>query len=256
MAAPVVSRQSGQAAVEAALTLPLVVFLIMGNLQLFLLLQAKLLAQYALFQAARVGSTTNGRCDAMVHAALLSFTPAVRSFMNPNIAGTPGVKLGTVFNEIRNNTFATTYQGMGAESIVWIIREHPRFPGDPWQPAQRDFDLPLNGGPPVRLELRGIFWTPLKVPGIAWMFSRMALAELGIQNYNAVDPLMPTQRNANWHTYSGFTLQSPIASELASRIMAKHYVYPIDVNYTMRMMSPVKLSDFASPNCPPTPSSL
>ena len=37
-----VSRaESGQAAVESALTLPLAVFLILGSLQLFLMLQAR-----------------------------------------------------------------------------------------------------------------------------------------------------------------------------------------------------------------------
>ena len=40
-------RQSGQAMVEAALSLPLVVFLVLGTLQLFLMLQARVLAQYA-----------------------------------------------------------------------------------------------------------------------------------------------------------------------------------------------------------------
>jgi Flp pilus assembly protein TadG len=45
-------RDSGQSAVETALVLPLVTFMILGTLQLFMLLQAKLMAQYAVYQAA------------------------------------------------------------------------------------------------------------------------------------------------------------------------------------------------------------
>ncbi len=51
-----VNRESGQALVEAALTLPLTVFLILGTLQLFLLLQARTLTEYAAFLAVRKGS--------------------------------------------------------------------------------------------------------------------------------------------------------------------------------------------------------
>ena len=40
--------QSGQAGVESALTLPLTLFLLLGTLQLFLLLQARVLTEYGL----------------------------------------------------------------------------------------------------------------------------------------------------------------------------------------------------------------
>src|ERR1043165_309059 len=84
----------GQAAVETALTMPLTLFLVLGCIQLFMLLQAKLMAQYAIFQAARIGSVSNGRCDMMKHAAILAFSPAIRSLMGPTVGGgTAGGKL-------------------------------------------------------------------------------------------------------------------------------------------------------------------
>ena len=43
---------------EAALTLPLVVFLILGTLQLFMMLQGRIMAEYAVFKAVRAGSVT------------------------------------------------------------------------------------------------------------------------------------------------------------------------------------------------------
>ena len=122
--------------------------------------------------------------------------------------------------------------------------------------AREHFDNPLNAGAqPVRLELRGIFWAPLLIPFADWVFSRMALARLGLAPYQKANPLLETQ-TANWQREGGFSLQSPIAGEYFRRVTAGHYVYPIEVTYTMRMMSPVMLRDFVQPNCAGTPSSL
>ena len=249
---------SGQAAVETALTLPLTLFVVLGTLQLFMLLQAKVLAQYAIYQAARIGSVSNGRCDIMLHAAIFSFTPAIRAVTGPTVAGaSPGEKVANVFGQFRNNDY-NTFRGWSGDSIVWLVRESPRFPGTSVLAARDRFDNPLGaGGQPVRLELRAIFWAPLLIPFADWVFSRMALAHLGLQPYQAVNPLLATQ-TANWQRESGatFSLQSPIATEYARRVAAKHYVYPIEVTYTMRMMSPVMLRDFAQQNCAGTPSGL
>ena len=49
-------RESGQAAVETALTMPLLIFLVLGTTQLFRLLQARILAQVAAYRAVRAGS--------------------------------------------------------------------------------------------------------------------------------------------------------------------------------------------------------
>ncbi len=253
---------SGQAAVEAALTLPMVVFVFLGTLQLFMLLQQKLMAQYAVFQANRVGSVMNGRCDAMTHAALLSLTPAVRPFMGASFPGSPGQKLGAAFRLIQNNDYSN-YNPYGAgnwsaaEAAVWIVREHPRFPGDDPVQAQQDFDIPLAAGAtPTRLELRMIYWAPLAVPFADWVFSRMALADMNLKAYTAQNPLL-VQKKVNWGAGVSKTPQAEIAGEYLKRYALKHYVFPIEVTSTMRMMSPVQFSDFnANFNCPPTPNSL
>ncbi|HLM44600.1 MAG TPA: TadE family protein, partial [Myxococcaceae bacterium] len=64
--------ERGQAAVESALTLPLTVFLMLGTLQLFLMLQGRIMAEYAAFRAVRAGSVRHGDCQAMTHAAILA----------------------------------------------------------------------------------------------------------------------------------------------------------------------------------------
>jgi hypothetical protein len=265
MGFPRTKHQSGQAAVEAALTMPMVVFVFLGTLQLFMLLQAKLMAQYAVFQANRVGSVMNGRCDAMTHAALLALTPTIKPFMGPSYAGTPGQKLGRAFRDIQTNDYSNFSLHNGpnwtaGEAVVWIVREHPRFPGDNPVQAQQNFDQLLTAGQqPTRLELRMIFWAPLLIPFADWVFSRMALADMNLRAYGAQNPLMIRQkgsRGAAWGAGASLTPQAEIATEYLRRYAMKHYVFPIEVTSTMRMMSPVIFSEFASFNCAPTPNSL
>jgi hypothetical protein len=76
-------QQRGQAVVEAALVLPAMVFLILCAVQLTLLQQARLLVEYAAFNAARAGvvhgmdnGQSLGRSDgAMREAAVVSILP-------------------------------------------------------------------------------------------------------------------------------------------------------------------------------------
>lgn len=246
-------RQSGQAAVESALTLPLVLFLILGSLQLFLLSQSRLLAQYGAFQATRVGSVNHGACKPMTHAALLSVLPMVQSFLGATSAGsTPGEKLGLAFGRFRDNHYGgfrgPGWKGEGGntEALLWIIREQPR-------PTALDvvaFDQPLpraDRDEPLRLEVRMVFWAPLRIPFADWVFSRMAAARLGLEAYTAQNPLLATQR-ANWELGSS-RLETRTAAELRRRIALGHYTFPIEVTSTMRMMSPPRLSEFARAEC-------
>ncbi len=70
-------RESGQAAVESALVLPLMVFLCLGFIQLTLMQQARLMTGYAAFCAARAGIVWNGHHERMQDAALLALLPTL-----------------------------------------------------------------------------------------------------------------------------------------------------------------------------------
>jgi hypothetical protein len=76
------ARESGQAAVESALVLPLMVFMVLGILQLTLIQQAKLLTEYAAYQAARAGSVWNGNMERMHDAALIAILPTIHKTDN------------------------------------------------------------------------------------------------------------------------------------------------------------------------------
>ncbi|SEU17200.1 TadE-like protein [Myxococcus fulvus] len=70
-------RQSGQAAVEAAMIMPLAVFMTLGIIQLTLIQHAKLMTEYAAYQAARAGVVWNGNNERMHDAAIIALLPTL-----------------------------------------------------------------------------------------------------------------------------------------------------------------------------------
>lgn len=242
--------------VESALTLPLVVFLLLGALQLFLMMQGRVMAEYAAFRATRVGSTNHGQCGRMLHAALLTVLPTIESFMVPG-PGTPGQKLAAAFRRRASNQYNDVYSDGGRANayggaILWLGRARPLLAEIP--PEQdRDFDQP-EASAPLTLETRLVFWFPLRVPFANWVMSTMMLAHFGLRAYTAQNPLMLPE-TARW-VGSGARLEAAIADELRARHDTREYVFPISASAAMRMMSPAKRSNFATQNCPPAPAVL
>lgn len=70
-----VSGRRGQAAVETALVMPLTIFMLLGIMQVALLTQARAMAKYAAYRAARAGAMHNACKDPMVHAAMAALVP-------------------------------------------------------------------------------------------------------------------------------------------------------------------------------------
>ena len=81
--------QSGQAAVETAIVVPLMTFFILGILQLTLMHQASLMLEYAAFNAARSGAVWNmdkGRMkQARVSAELVLHEGLPRLLAKPDL---------------------------------------------------------------------------------------------------------------------------------------------------------------------------
>jgi hypothetical protein len=69
--------ESGQAALESALVLPLYVFLILGILQLSLMHQARLMTKYAAYRAVRAGAIHNADVKLMEREALAVLLPMI-----------------------------------------------------------------------------------------------------------------------------------------------------------------------------------
>ncbi|RKG70346.1 pilus assembly protein [Corallococcus sp. CA054B] len=69
--------ESGQALVESALVIPVMVFLILGILQLGTLHHARLMTEYAAYRAARAGIVNSGDCEIMKKAAYVALLPTL-----------------------------------------------------------------------------------------------------------------------------------------------------------------------------------
>ncbi|MBF5045549.1 pilus assembly protein [Aggregicoccus sp. 17bor-14] len=69
--------QRGQVAVEAALVLPLMTFMVLGIIQLTMMQHAKLMTEYAAYQAARAGIVWNGNNERMHDAAVVALLPTL-----------------------------------------------------------------------------------------------------------------------------------------------------------------------------------
>ena len=70
-------KDSGQAAVESALVMPLMVFLTLGIIQLTAIEHAKLMTEYAAYQAARAGIVWSGNNERMHDAAIMAVLPTI-----------------------------------------------------------------------------------------------------------------------------------------------------------------------------------
>ncbi|HEX8437430.1 TadE family protein [Archangium sp.] len=244
-----VSRaESGQAAVESALTLPLAVFLVLGTLQLFLMFQARLMTEHAAFRAVRAGSLSQGSCRRMVHAAMTTLLPTFTRTDSP-------ARLAQAFEGRIKNRYAPALDSGHNGDIVWLVRESPRREDIQGQ-EDSAFDDPDRES--LRLEVRLIFWYPMRIPFANWVIARMTLAYWGLQDYNALNPLMVVQNNAEWTEESpppdhldDVTMNTSMAATMLARTdqPAGTFVFPIQATAGMRMMTPARSEFFNPQDC-------
>jgi hypothetical protein len=239
------AKEAGQAGVEASLTMPLVVFLVLGTLQLFMMLQARILAQVAVYKAVRAGSLMQGNCDAMTHTAIATLLPSITRVDSP-------VALADAFLARRTNRYA---DGGHTGQIVEIYRESP-LPSSILAPALEDnrFDQPNQL---ERLDVRMIYWYRLKIPFADWVMSRIFLAHYNLQAYNDANPMLLSEGRAGWPDSPplSFAAETWPGGDLGVNMRrwsnAGHYLFPLRVTSSMRMMVPPRQSNFATAWCPP-----
>ena len=247
-------RESGQAAVETAITMPLALFMVLGTMQLFMLLQGRLFAEHAAYSAVRVGVVRHGDCTAMTHAAIAALLPNFTSYLGEATPGnTPSEKLAAAFAlRTRNKPFNNQYDGNADDphtgAVVWIFRPSPRV-NQVRARSEDDFDDPDRNG--YRLELKVVYWYPLRIPFANWVMATMYRAYFGMGDYTKTNPLMPTQQ-ARW-TQAGANSLAGFRTEFMRRFNDKEYVFPVVGTAAMKMMTPPRRELFRRQNCEPTP---
>lgn len=239
---------------ETALTMPLALFMVLGTLQLFMLLQGRLFAEHAAWAAARVGSVRHGDCKAMTHAAMAALLPSFTSFLGEATEGrTPAEKLATAFrlrtqNKPHHNQYDSAADDPHTGAVFWLFRPSPRTSAiRPW--TEDDFDDPDGDG--YRLEVRLVYWYPLRIPFANWVMSAMYRAYFGFGDYSKTNPLMPAQQ-ARW-TQAGARSLDGFKTEFLRRYEAREYVFPVVGTAAMRMMTPPRRGHFTRQHCEPAP---
>jgi len=86
-------RDEGQAMVESALIIPLMTFLILAIIQLVMIQHAKVMTEYAAFNAARAGVVWNADRIIMENAAIISLLPTYEGLFRESDLGNPAQML-------------------------------------------------------------------------------------------------------------------------------------------------------------------
>ena len=172
--------------------------------------------QYAVFRATRAGSLNQGDCTAMTHAAVAALLPTFsRTDSSSQLAAQFSTALGNGF-KYSMTVSAATLCGSFASS-----------PRPVRSPGREDLDFD-RGAAPMRLETKMVFWYPMRIPFANWVITAMARAIFGIQSYTADNPLIPTQRDANWTGSS--VLDPQVLGAYSARTGAGEYVFPIETS--------------------------
>lgn len=142
--------QRGQAAVESAIILPVMVFMVLGTIQLTMVQQAELMTEYAAYQACRAGVVWNGNNDKMVDAARVALAPTIGAsnlFADLKYAGGGSIHEGAagMAGVVRNVASLAA-----ADAVLATVHAPKIIRVDVVNPLTRDFDAaarftPVNG---------------------------------------------------------------------------------------------------------------
>ena len=248
-------RDSGQAAVESAITMPLTIFMALGTMQLFMMLQGRLMAEHAAFKAVRAGVVNHASCDVMKDAAIMAVLPSFSSFLGSATAGgTAAQKLAQAFRLRANNKYDPGLDSGHNRDIVWIFRNRPLV-AEVTPVAEEDFDDPdpqLHAGVAAvgyRLEIRLVYWFPMRIPFANWVMATAFRAFFGLGDYvGYIDPLAPVSK-AKWQQMNSAVLPNDVRAEFMTRFTAKQFSCPIQTSYAMRMLTPPRPALFLKQDC-------
>lgn len=246
-------RESGQALVESALTMPLLIFMILGTLQLFMMLQARIMTQYAAYKAVRAGSLNSGDCGPMVQAAVANLLPTLARTDNEAF-------LVTAYQQHAGNKYTPGVDGNHSGPIVEIVRESPTFAQIGAGAEDYDFDVPVVGKSPLTLEIRMLYWYRMRIPFANWVLTRIFLARAQLEAGPIANPYMLTGNTTSWSTGPAdplFDDSTYPGGNLGPRVRTwsnnGQYMFPIRVSSVMRMMTPPAGKFFLSAGCPVPP---
>jgi len=239
----------GQSAVESALILPLMTFLIMGTIQLTMIQQARLMTEYAAFQACRAGIVWNADRNQMQRAALIALLPTLgRTDKWGEFAKTwATMKVAVEGGNLISAILGWAPGGIGnAAQVIDIETISPESLSE----AEVDFDKVGDAAwrDQTRLTIKLTYLYYMRIPFANWVIhDAWMAAHAGIRYTGPIDrPMLGgQQRNANvaraaatgkeamrgdWRSAARFGVISVLAHN-------GYYFIPLETTYSMRMQS-------------------
>ena len=250
------SDQRGQVEVETAIVLPAVVFLLLGMLQLGMLQQARLFAEYAAYKAVRTGALKNMEPDAMRKAARAAALP-ILAYSKQNVeyqmlgrADGPGKWAETMLKVEASNALAGSDDPFTRDKVPMsyinlticgptrseVSMAEYSTGGDTYISFDSDKLSGKMPGPKLRIEI--VLNYRLIVPFADAVIYRMWKGR-GLAESLRLDSRSETQKDAaellNVDAYDG-----PAAIGI--------YIMPIRAQYAMRLQSDVKVERLPNSN--------
>lgn len=216
--------ESGQAAVETAIVLPLMVFMVLGVLQMTLAYQARLVNEYAAFKVARAASVYRLDCGRMVRAGLMALVPTLG-------------RTGTGNYQQRylsaSRQLLTDNKPPFTGIDIPLVRVRYRVSGNP----DRTFDHQLAPGDvPLKVHVRLSHFWEYRIPFVNAIITRVWLASQTGQAWaTGADPITPVRRTPGAVTPANeAALDVEIVQEA---IRLNYFTTPLVSSWSMRMMS-------------------
>lgn len=273
-------RDSGQALVESAIIMPLMVFIILGVIQLAMIQHARIMTEYAAFNAARAGIVWNADPWVMENAAIISLMPTyeglgdemgiadpermVRAIAERALLYQVNRRLSgwarTMFSGPLSDAIRAAFGGDGPQVVeVTVLNPTRRDFGDN---EELDFDdIGTDGTAEAlreanRLTIQVRYLYIMRVPFANWVIHHAWLSQrAGISLYGAIwnpqadEPgatgLSPEDYEASYDDIGrGLRGDDPIIRQVARAGRGGAYVIPLYATYTMRMQSNLFLMHF------------
>jgi len=237
-------RESGQAAVETAIVMPLFVFIILGILQLGLVHQTRILTKYAAYKAVRAGALRGGDVEVMKKAAIAVLLPILTNAQDSGGGQQPIYK---VYNVSSGDKYAQAYAEAKSNSPPWGKLVDVAICAPTGTKATGDFDKPdtnpdgWESWEHTKLAIQVTTYMPLYIPyanAFVWWAARGEDAQVA-QTMNTLrmssgkaNDFVRNKKSTN--NYGGNVKH---ITDFETNAQSGTYILPIRASYAMRMQS-------------------
>lgn len=232
------ASRSGQAAVETAIVTPLMIFFILGTIQLTLMHQARLMLEYAAFNAARSGAVWNMDKDRMNEAALVSLLPTMRT-----VKDMPDMLVGYQLAKLKSKLTGNLLLGRPLVEVQVMSPKKADFGG------KKEIEFDAGDRQRTQLTIRAVYFYEMQIPFANYLLFESFWALRAGQDLTGPDPslafidknklLISKFKSGDFSKSCKYTgINGTTMSRMRWTATLTHrYFMPLVTTYTIRMQS-------------------